>query len=258
MKRLLFLQTGVLLAVFLLSNPVSGQKRRFYFGISGGMDFVLHAPNTSPLVHPLLGLPDQGSAFTVEMHYQWKNRLGLGFLLRFINPPEAPQHAFSNAVEQAYPDDYTSIGRLTGLNYLGDFEMTNQGFLVVSYAFIQGKWIARPRLLAGVTSFAAVDGEVVLKQRNTNQKSILTLKKVAPGVNHFHERSAYGLGMTVERNIWRRWALMASADWTTFSSKPKYVQTIENQVDGSVQTETFNKRWPEHMFHLSVGVLLRL
>ena len=243
------LLAGCLSGVFQLS----GQSYGFSLALGGGGNYTLQGPKAKPFVAPLLGMPGLAGTAYFEGHYQWKNRIGLGVLVRMFSRAPSGLSSFSTAVEQAYPDYYVTP-RLFATAYDGSFDQSDEGLFFLSYAFDKKGWVLQPRLMAGLFSYPLAGGEAVLKRRDTNEKRILNVRLAGDEQLYFHEKNIYGLGGSIEHHLWRRWRFFACADWTFFVNSPPYELTIQNQVDGAQTTESLALRSAVHMLNANVGI----
>ncbi len=194
--------------------------------------------------------------FSGQIHYQLGNGLGFGIIVRAIAPPKHVFSRFSSTVEDAFPDDFPTV-TIYGGDINDQLDATIQELVFLSYAISRKNWLIRPRIMAGLTEFQVLSAKVVLKQRNSNQQSILKLSEKRTANSKFYQEATFGLGLSLERSIARHWSLFATTDWTRFSSKMNYVQTIEDQIDGSVTMTSLDSHSPVDMLHLSLGILLR-
>ncbi len=256
MNRNLKLQWCLLLASLLGFQKGYAQKSEFYLGLGGGLISAVLQPQHSTLVNPLLAFPKPGASFSMEWHFQMKNRFGYGSFIRFTKRHKQPiQAAFSRALEQVFPTDYATV-TLYGMHY--KHSPMIEAYFFGFYTLIKHQWRFRPRLLVGISTVRVVNAEVVLKRQNSNQQSILKLLDEEHMYHKYYTKWSAGLGMMIERQLTKDWSLFATADFTGFSANIKYRQTLEDQVTGNMKMYLLENRSNVQMIQLQVGILARI
>lgn len=245
---------GLWILCLFFSTRVCGQNQGFHLGIGGGFQPVLQGPKAAPLLQPLLGFPNSAGNFTVEAYVAWKSGFAIGGLMRYVNTQPNIDAAFSKVIAQNYPDDFARISYYN--YYMQELEPLNQGFFFASYGFLKKKWILQPRLLVGMTNYPLVESKVVLKQKNSNVQNILTLYKIDPELNNFHEKFTWGLGGMAEYRITKRWRIFGSIDWSTFRNELEYEKVVVNQVTEETTTEKLSSSNNVHMLNISAGIMV--
>ena len=253
----------VLLCCLALGTKAVGQETMFpkgwYVRLGAGYSPVFNAPQFNAPINPLASLPRHNVSVPYEVQWQMKNRFGLIFQYRHVNITANIRADFTERMKGLFPYDYVTIDLPGVYDEFNHGEDAAQAFLALSYAMNTGKWSLQPRLMLGGTTYYPLPAEIVLKRRDSNHLSLLTLQP-----NDVDEESGaaasltVGLGTLLQRHLWRRWSIFGIAEWTVFKPNLTYAYSVEDQVNGAIQTQNLTSDEWVQMLHLGGGLTFRI
>jgi hypothetical protein len=165
-------------ACLIFSCHLVGQSAGMHFSVGGGFQFGLKKPKAQALVQPLMISSLSCSTLAIHGHYQWRSRFGLGFMLNLAFPQKNGLPDLTQELERQYPNDFVTA-RLTGTaSAKGVFNSGSQLCVSASYLLVNKTWKFFPKLLVGLSSYPLAGAQVELKRRDSNERSIMLIKRV--------------------------------------------------------------------------------
>lgn len=220
---------------------------------------VLNAPRFNAPIDPLASLPRHNLSVPFELQWQMKNRFGLVFQFRHINISANIRADFTERMNGSFLYNYYATIDFPGVyDEFNHGEDATQAFFSLSYAMNAGKWSLQPRLMLGGTTFYPLAADIVLKRRDSNELSLLTLQPDNTDESGAATSLTFGLGTLLERHLWRRWSLFGIAEWTAFKPNLTYTYSLENQITGAIQTQDLSSDELVQMLHLGAGLTFRI
>ena len=245
----------VLLCFLLVGTNTHAQFSRFYMRLGAGYSPMLNTPAINPITDPLISMPRHNAALSYELQWQINRRFGVVFQFRNIYISRNIRTDVAEQVRLANPYDFTTVN-LPGIYYDATSDQdANQALVAVSYALELGKWSLQPRLMLGGTTYYPLEAEISIKRRDSNQLDIIHLLPVFTS-EEGRSMSAVtlGAGALVQRPLWRRWSVFGLAEWSAFKPELTYTFSIENQVDGGIQTQYLYTNPLVQVLHLGGGL----